>query len=140
MRGLLRIVFVWVLAAALPLQGIAAASMANCGPDHPGAAEAALEHRLPAAVHAPGETSAGHHHHHVRTDGGGSLDHKPAPAKPQTSKCSLCASCCTAAAVPSLALHIDAVSLPNFFAPSASIGVTAFLTTGQERPPRTFFV
>lgn len=56
MRLLLRSLFVWLMALALPLQGIAAAGMQACGPMH--------EHTGPvaASAHAPG-------HGHAREDG-----------------------------------------------------------------------
>jgi hypothetical protein len=129
---------VWLVAVALPLQGFAAATMAACEPGDRAGSTHSAEHGVKAALDSHSAVPTAHHHHDMAVDGGSDLDHQPVSSKAQTSKCSLCASCCTAAAIPSISLAFAPVSLPDFFAPLATVGAPPFLTTGQERPPRPF--
>ena len=135
----MRLVFAFFLAAAIPLQGMAAATMALCGPvssvpshdastvpHHPGAESQHHGHQL--HQHASASPDVQEHLHHAGT----------ASDKLSKSKCSVCASCCLAAAIPSAVLVFNSVVMTDFFAPAVSIGAPAFLTAGQERPPRTF--
>lgn len=73
------------------------------------------------ATTAHGESGAGHHH-----DLG----------KVGKMKCSVCASCCTAAALPSQAITFVGMAPATGVVPSAPQAVIAFLTSGPERPPR----
>jgi hypothetical protein len=80
----LRIVIAWLLMAALPLQGLAAATMLFCeGGHHEQSAEAAA-----AASH-------GHEHNHADASGHASSV-KPLDAG---HKCGICASCCYTVAI-----------------------------------------
>ena len=135
-RGL-RLAFVCLLAVALPLQGVTAATMTACG---------MAQHRTPS-------TEASEHAHHMGSDGteghlhlaGETHDHasdmhasgdatgeKPANSQ----KCSVCASCCVGAAVPAEPLSFAPVKLTDQFAPLVPRSVAAFVTEGLERPPR----
>ncbi|MBY0365787.1 MAG: hypothetical protein K2X12_06055 [Burkholderiaceae bacterium] len=153
----------WLLALALPMQGWASASMLCCGPDHHhvsiGAASvvqstAAPSGSLPDSLSpAGGEGHEARGHHHAGHDhpaddhaanggsssqpndehGGGHHD----LSKPGKTKCSVCASCCTIAALPSRTLIIDeAVPIQGVMAWTSQAPI-AFLTSGPERPPRT---
>ena len=125
MRSWLRSALMWLLALALPMQGWASASMLCCGPDHHhvsiGAASvvqstAAPSGSLPDSLSpAGGEGHEARGHHHAGHDhpaddhaanggsssqpndehGGGHHD----LSKPGKTKCSVCASCCTIAAL-----------------------------------------
>ena len=108
----LRVVFAFLLALALPLQGYAAASMAACGPAH-----AAGHHEVASGSHPA------HGAHAVL-------------GKLTKSKCSVCAACCAAMAMPVAWLEFDAASPAQSFAPSSPTADAAFLTAGLERPPR----
>jgi hypothetical protein len=140
MRRAMRLVLAFVLAAAIPLQSMAAATMALCGPVHSSirSADALM------TLHHPGAESH-HHGHQLHQHASGSPDvqrhlhHADAgPDKLSKSKCSVCASCCFGAAMPSPALVFNSVVTTEFFAPAVSIDAPAFVTAGPERPPRTF--
>jgi hypothetical protein len=143
MRRVIRLVFAFLLVAALPLQGIAAVTMTLCG-----SGQSAHHADSPAPSHgvmaADQHADHGmHHHQHASAalaDDDQAALHSPrvGPDKQSQSKCSVCASCCSAAAVPSAAVAFDSVVMAEFFAPAASTGAPAFLTAGLERPPRPF--
>jgi hypothetical protein len=135
MSRALRIALMWLLTLAVPVQGSAAASMFNCGPGHHGKAQSQMHEAH--AAHAHGDDAAvPEHHHHpdanaAHTDAGdGSPVHK--------SSCGACASCCTAAALPSSVVSFDAMPAHDVLMPLAPVRVAAFLTGGTERPPRPF--
>ncbi|AKJ30705.1 hypothetical protein AAW51_4014 [Caldimonas brevitalea] len=58
--------------------------------------------------------------------------------KPVASKCSVCASCCSAAALPASAIVIDPSPVAHSVRPSVESHPAVFMTDGPERPPRTF--
>ena len=107
MSGALRIVLTWLLVAALPLQGSAAASMSLCGTL--GESAPALRHvhdahdgaasvRNPTPVHDSVQGHGGHHQNPGHSDA--------------AAKCSVCAACCAsmAIAVADFALTLVALS------------------------------
>ena len=138
-----------VLAVALPAQGVMAATMAMCG-SHTGDggvitgaathehAEATLTHDHvdvfqhthakslgSAESHAAGHADDGHHD----ADSG-------APTKHGFHKCSVCASCCVGAAVPSTAFLFEPVALTDSIATLGFRSFAAVVPKGLERPPR----
>ena len=146
MSRIQRIIIALVLAFALPLQGVAAATMAACGPshhrmegvaqahshfDHDGQPEAQTGVHDHSSLHSQQQSLAGGQAHSDHHAAHGGLD------KVSKYKCSACASCCAVAAIPSSLLTLESVSLPEFFAPLELSGIAAFLTEGLERPPRT---
>lgn len=144
MWRLARIAIMWLLAAAVPLQGVAAATMMHCGSAEHG------QFHLHAVVpgHEDGDAADAptmHEHPHatgVSTHGHSQADHSDAGksglAHSQFHKCSACASCCANAAVPTQASAFEAVDLADFFTPFVARSVAAYVTEGLERPPRTF--
>ena len=135
----------WLLLLALPLQGWAAASMLNCGPSH---------HRMAGAT-APAAVHEGHHQgaaaHHHGDAGPGEVDSTagaPTAAGELGShhdltqlgkfKCSACAVCSTAAALPVTVLAFEAAPSTGFVAPPLPDATVVFQTGGPERPPRSF--
>ena len=135
----IRTVLIWLVVAALPVQGWAAASMINCGPAH---------HRMAAATHPhPDDAMAGEHAghaHHAASMSHASGDHPQFGSdelgKLGNFKCSGCASCCAAAALPSTVIRLDALAATDFVAPRIPSTVPVFLTDGPDRPPRIFLV
>jgi hypothetical protein len=132
-----RAVLICLLILALPTQGALAATMAFCGQHHHGrAADAGTSHHADAA-HA--------HAHHAGADGhveAAAADQTAAPdkfAKSGLQKCSVCASCCSAAAihdtVPKLPVLEPVVADFVFLVPA----VEPFAADGPERPPRRLF-
>ena len=98
---------------------------------HDGQPEAVIGGDDHASLHSHEQSLAGEQaksEHHVVHGG---LD------KVSKYKCSACASCCAAAAIPSPPVTLESVSLPEFFAPLEPGGIAAFLTEGLERPPRS---
>ena len=143
----LRVLMLWMLALALPVQGMAAVAMLHC--DHQAPARQAA-----ATDVAQIEAHADHHGHvhglhkgHVH-DGestGAASQGAVAQASHDAAShthaaghsCSACAACCVALALPPampvLATALTApTSATTLVAPSPS-----FLTAGPERPPRS---
>jgi hypothetical protein len=135
MPRLARLALMFVLAIALPLQGMAAATMISCGlGEH--------EHDHAHAVSHDHHGSAGHAHATEAsshdTPVAHSHDGKADLPKGALHKCSACASCCVGAAVPSQAIAFDTVKLTDRFAPLVARSVPAYVSEGLERPPRAF--
>lgn len=107
----------WLIAVALPIQGVAAATMLHCGSAQ-GQAHAKLMHEGH-ADHDAADGATGQHH-----DGG-------------TAGCSACASCCSAVALPVMPLILASQELTEAAAAVSSPAIVVFLTDGPERPPRT---
>src|SRR5512138_1668198 len=99
MRRRVRPLWIWLLALALPLQALAAATMMHCGAHssphaHEAATPAHHSHDVSpsGAAHVHGDPSdAMADHHYPVSDGASSLLHK----------CSACAACCIGLALPS---------------------------------------
>lgn len=140
MRIRFRIALTWLLLLALPLQGFAAATMINCGPNHHRMIAAAMADTAEARQHGAG----GQHHHEM----GVSADHHEGASndgdaksvhhfdKLMKVKCSACAACCMGAALPTAALSI--ASLPPAMTTAAFVSIphVDFLSAGLDRPPR----
>ncbi|HEX2539648.1 MAG TPA: hypothetical protein VHM00_01045 [Caldimonas sp.] len=111
----LRLAWVMLLTLALPLQGLAAATMVACGPaHHESVAAAAHDADAPHDDRQHGHAQHDHAHHAV-TDHPAHAAHghsaavhdtvthdvaatEPPPADVPAQTCSVCASCCTASA------------------------------------------
>lgn len=134
----------WLLLFALPLQGFAAATMLNCGPNHHRMWEASIGIQVDSSDHA----ALGHHPHPKdvadpdemvasgdHADGGSSLHHM---SKLSKFKCSACAACCMGVAMPSSPLAF--LSFPPASAPTPNISAphVDFVSNGLDRPPRLF--
>lgn len=113
----------WLLIAALPLQGVAAAAMA-C---HDGVRQATTApHQKADAVEHLNATTTAHC--------GGDQNHHPANAH---GKCSQCASCCIgAAAPPAIAMSVTSADLPTTVVGSPEPAMTIYVPATLERPPR----
>ena len=133
-----RFTLIWLFAVALPLQGLAAATMLGCGGHQerhstPGAADHA--HGV-AAEHVHSKMADATSHDHAAVDP--SQPGKAGVQKGVQQKCGACASCCTSAVVPTPTLSFDPVMLTDFFAPPVARTFAALATEGLERPPRLF--
>jgi hypothetical protein len=133
MCTLARLVFVWLIAVALPIQGAAAATMLHCAstPGHEAVAVAGHEHGR--AGHA------GHHHADAAAQppGDAHATHHTADGK---HSCSACASCCSATALPAMPLGLASQTVAQSLTPAPERHLVVFLTGGPERPPRTTLV
>lgn len=110
MSRVLRIVLMWLAALALPVQGVAAATMVFCATSH---------------------QSAAAHDHAAHYDASAADD-----GEPDTMSCSVCASCCMSVPLPSrIVAHDPPPGHAVYQADRASASAT-FLTGGLDRPPR----
>lgn len=134
----------WLLLLALPLQGFAAATMINCGPNHHRMASAAITETPDAHEHP----AAGQHNHPMNV----ASDHHDAASNDSDApsvhhldklmkfKCSACAACCMGAAMPTAAVTFKAfppAMTPDSLVLTSHVG---FVTDGPDRPPRLFLV
>ena len=157
---MLRTVLIWLVALAVPAQGMAAVAMLHCGPGHHSAQAGGVTAKmLPEEAHAM-HSAQGHVGHLVQgseaaTEAAASADvHGVAAAgaaadtaagsasdadlstQPPNQKCSACAACCAGLALPSavaLLPTLDPVREVTALSPSWTAGVAV---DGLERPPR----
>jgi hypothetical protein len=134
---MLRVCFLLLLVVLLPWRGAVAAAML-CPP-----ALAPGHH----SQHAADDGQADHeHHHHVR-DHHGDMSDAEAPGSPpdhashdtaQDGTCNLCAATCSVTTLP---VHAEGVPAPPEVActrfPPLAAPVPDFLSSGQDRPPRS---
>lgn len=131
MSKVLRMVLTWMLAVALPLQGYAVHAM-SCGPahHHPAAAVAEVQNH-----HHGGDVVE---HHAAATDQAVAADGNAAPdgKSVHASKCSVCASCCSAAVIMTTAFNFDPVPVMPVIVATIPVAHDGILSGGLERPPR----
>jgi hypothetical protein len=125
--------------------------MINCGPGHHGAAAARAhaghshehEHGAAAAPHGHDGTTLSHSHADEREVGpsdGGDAAKLPSAQKVAKTSCSACASCCTAAALPTAVLTFDVTPVHSSVVAPVPLSIAAFLTDGPDRPPRSMIL
>jgi len=125
----LRVLVVWLVALAIPAHGIAAATMQFCAPAQP-------------QQIAGSEASATDHSHHGHSmDAGGSAKTPVSHDATQHAKvkCSACAACCMASALPPSIVTVPAVKL---LVESARVAMKSYVgpdAAGLERPPKPRF-
>jgi hypothetical protein len=139
----LKTFLLWLLIAALPLQGVAAVVKASCGQRHHTAMMAA--------------DAAGHESSHAHEEGEGHHGHGAMAASdhelPNTGKdspsgstlphpaCSACAACCVGAVAPPASAPLTPASDEVGKAiPAPILSFTGFIPPGLERPPKSFSV
>lgn len=148
----LRTLLIWLMMLAIPTQGFAAAAMLYCGPASdggrmPGAPDAQISatsgHATIGHAHRMGDTHAGHAHDHAMAESAGPhlavTDQTGSDAEGFLAEaaCSVCAACCSGAALVASVLVLSAHS--ESFAPMRPLSVLAldFFTDGPRRPPRS---
>ncbi len=160
----LRNALIWMVMLAIPVQGIAAATMLTCGPSH----QRMINGAVTAASHDHGTAlHDGHAHQHAQHAQGHGQDHQhdmhAADARDDTAAtpaagdsaqaqivpvvsdfdqsakltCSACASCCSAAALVSSAAPAPAPAAGIALLIPAPVSTISFITDGPSRPPRT---
>lgn len=144
MSRALRTILLWVMALAMPVQGMAASVMQFCGPGHARVLQGFVPaERQGTAVHDHGP---GHHHPAVGSvrDPATPAAHSAAVDEPSGSasahhgkySCSACAACCSMMAMPSgFALPLRP-ELASELSPSPPVPVQSHLPDGLDRPPR----
>jgi hypothetical protein len=140
MRRVIWPFLIWLLALALPAQGLAAATMLHCAPAGSGAAGAAAHgshgHDASAAHHHDTATADDTHsdaaHHVAAADRDFSSD-TPSPA---VHKCSACAACNVGLGLPSQAYSTPGAAAATAVLLAPVAPHVAFFTSGPDRPPR----
>jgi hypothetical protein len=131
MGSMLRTVLVWIVALAMPVQGLAASTMRFCGSSHERMTQSA------GADHHEAVTSATHDH--------AAAAHAANAADPDAAgkftdlgqfKCSVCAACCSMLALPAGFALVGDPGLANVMSPAPSVVAPSYLSEGLERPPR----
>jgi hypothetical protein len=133
-----RMLLIWLLALALPAQGVMAATMVFCGPNHHDRA-AAASHDAGSAHRSLGSAV---NSHHEAVDGQAEYTAPGEAAESETlspsgmQKCSVCASCCSVSAI-----HGTVPKLPALEPMAADFAalvpaVEPFTADGPDRPPR----
>lgn len=141
MQRVLRIILMWVITLAVPVQAMAAASMIGCGPGHM-ATMRGMEHSAASAYPTatlPHQHSEQTTHLHANAPGHSAQGHE-GHTHSGKGACSACSSCCMSAAMPAQLLTLTTQAPVVFRAPTTFCSVAAFLTDGPERPPRSFLV
>ena len=139
MSLLVRTLLVWTLVLAIPAQGMAAATMAFCGPGHDGTASVRIAMSVPSEhAHHGGSPSAHPLHAGASVDAASTdapvLAEKAGTAPQQ--KCSACAACCALGALLSTVPVVPATaSAPTVFITFVP-AVDAVAADGPDRPPR----
>jgi hypothetical protein len=118
----LRILFAWLLMAAVPMQGFAAASMLFCGQDAQQAHAAAHDH----ATHA----HAGEAHSRTKTPT------KAHGALGTAHTCSICAACCNSLAIMGLEQVIAIAHSPQSELAEPLVFIQARAAPVPDKPPR----
>lgn len=144
MRATIRTVLTWLVALAIPVQAFAAATMLSCGPGHErmaGAMHVDHDDAAPGGAHGHIAVAPGGAHVAIAAPGdadvvtaaSGDANH---PAALGAFKCSACAACCMASALPATPLVVAAVrtgsdAIPERHQPTADLVVERL-----EHPPR----
>jgi hypothetical protein len=132
MRVIVRICLIWLLALAVPLQGVAAATMLVCGPHH----------QAGGAVHASPDVQP---HHHGAHSGDDAHAHHAMPgadvgasglAQADGHTCSACATCCSALALVGTFGVPACPELASTLFDSVVPSVGRYCADGPDRPPR----
>lgn len=138
MKPFLRTLLLWLLIAALPIQGMAAAIQATCASEHQGNAimMMAPDHHHDMAAHGHDHDD----HQHVAqaddtSDASGHSSNEPDAHKHST--CSACASCCVGAvAPPSAAVQTPDYDNSDSIFMSLAALAAGFIPSSLERPPK----
>jgi hypothetical protein len=134
---LLRLMLAWLIMAAIPLQGVAAVSMAFCKGSHP---------QRVAAAQDGGDQ-------HLGTQRDGASRHSHAAVSPQVKpaldmtgdakslpdaghKCGVCASCCHSLAMAEVPRWPAVAPIPQPEPPEVVLRIYAALSPLPDKPPR----
>ena len=130
MNAVVRVLLMWLLAVALPVQGVTAATMQFCGPGHHPQTQ---QVQAAGHVHGAAHDEADGHHAGSASKAAAASD----PAQHGQQKCSACAACCAGSALPPAAIVLPVVK-PAIervtVVPSAYVGPDV---AGLEKPPRS---
>ncbi|MDP3762270.1 MAG: hypothetical protein Q8R01_17330 [Ramlibacter sp.] len=136
-----RLLLAWLLLAALPLQGWAAATMLFCGPAQraavvakaPPHGEAVSHHDMHAAHH---DMQAVHAQHHMDTGHAGSAGDGAQPVADGSHTCGVCAACCHGVALAQTQQWPAASPAPRADLIEPLVAVVARPSPVPDKPPR----
>jgi hypothetical protein len=143
MSRLVRLLLICIMAAAIPLKGVAAVTMIGCGPGHQRQAAASMQAHHSASVsqkasdHGTAESSALDADESTGIADGALADSsKEGSAAAVKMKCSSCSPCCAAAA-PAPDEQTGSPDLQASRFSFSSAGYVGVVTDVPHRPPRT---
>jgi hypothetical protein len=137
MMSRLRLVIAWLVMAAVPLQGLAAATMVFCGGAHHG--QAAQVSSAESGMH---EHANGAEHDHAATtaaseDDGASVQAPASKALPDANhKCGVCSSCCSGVAIAQSLSSAAFMPLPQAELAEPFVLIHAPPSQLPDKPPR----
>lgn len=141
MRLTIRLLLVWLLALALPLQGLAAASLRHCAP-----AGDAVHGSVAAHEHGPGQTQPMAHDHAAMAAAEGTAvaatvaadaaQPSSVQAAFSAAKCSACAACCAALGLPAGTVKVPPAAGTAVVLRPVPTALASFVPAGLDRPPR----
>ena len=140
MSELFRLLLIALLVLAIPVQGVAAATMLYCGPDHGPGTDGAHAHQAAGSEQAhPAHEGHGHdRHEHAQKDAQDAAL-TPLPEEPSAqATCSVCAACCNAVAISSPVVLLSPPGAEPVPVLKPSTLPYSFITDGPRRPPRFF--
>ncbi|MGJ7507203.1 hypothetical protein [Variovorax sp. GT1P44] len=130
-----RMFLMWLMMLAVPFQGYAAASMALCGAQQPGAAVAMADHPGAHSAHAGMSDHTAHHHDaapQAEPDTGTNTAH---PHGDGVAKCSTCVACHAVALTDSIQVALlHALPQADLAEPASAMAKRA--TGVPDKPPR----
>ena len=142
MNKFIKLLAIWILVFALPMQGFAAATMMNCEKSHSYEAKSLAEGHNH-ATHSGHDEATNHEaiHENVADATDNHVTHHSSSNKHTCSHCCTCTVCCASTAIVASSLNVPtqfdnskanlAYSAPQF---------TSFISAGLERPPRSILV
>lgn len=139
MSRFLKTLFIWLVIASVPIQGMAAVVKASCGPRHHAVMDVAVT--VMTAEHSNHHHDMGADHTHsasMAADAGDAASSATDEAPiVKSSYCSACAACCVGAAAPPVSsIRVPSDSNPESVVLSPEPLVTGFIPGGLERPPK----
>ena len=134
-----RVLLAWLLMAAIPLQGLAAASMLYCGMGAHHGAQAVL-----ATLHSPTSADSGatkrhdhsQHGHAAAGEGKKVADDVKQKLPDAAHKCGVCASCCHSLAITEFPQTVVFAPLPQAELAEPFVLIHTRPTLVPDRPPR----
>ncbi|HZG20136.1 MAG TPA: hypothetical protein VE092_08990 [Herbaspirillum sp.] len=139
-----KILLLWLLALAIPLQGFAAVLQA-CAPAMQATQQHAQHHgqqqagQASATVMTADQTAQHHAHHHPMTQTLADSDPAPAPShgtQHANASCSFCATCTVGAILPLALATVPAPDLPSHdYLVQPASGFVGYLPENPDRPP-----
>lgn len=139
-----KILLLWLLALAIPLQGFAAVLQA-CAPAMQATQQHAQHHgqqqagQASATAMTADQTAQHHAHHHPMTQTLADSDPAPAPShgtQHADASCSFCAACTVGAILPLALATVPAPDLPSLdYLVQPASGFVGYLPENPDRPP-----